>query len=74
MGRTELLKQAAEYKEAVKITETKKPFSLIMDFEGGKVEYNPETDWVEIKHGGNKIRIPGTAIHSLRMMLEKLDG
>ena len=78
MKRTEMLKAAEEYKEAVKNIELKKQPSMVYEIFGSSgeitVEYNPENDSLDIKYGGNKLRLPGISIHSLNIIFEKLDG
>jgi hypothetical protein len=80
MGRTQHLKEAQEYREAVNNAELKKPTAELFTLDGkydtaGVAAYYPYEDVVRITiHNNGKIKIPGEAVHSLRLMFDKLDN
>jgi hypothetical protein len=80
MGRKELLGLAREYKQAINIAEEKKPEALLFTIDGelgkiyGTAAYYPDTDILRIDTGNGEIKIPGAAVHSLKLIFNKLDG
>ena len=79
MGRQALLQIAQEYKEAMNSAEAKKPAAQLFAIDDkygniGTAAYYPDTDILRIGIKNEEIKIPGSAIHSMRLMLEKLDG
>ena len=81
MGIEELIKQAQEYKDAKKKLEMLKPVdSIVYSIDGdlgevlGSVAFYPLENNIRINCGNGDIKIPGRALHSLRVIFDKMDG